>query len=855
MSSGGVPPILVNRFTVWDYVVFGCMLAVSAAIGIYYAVQGLRRKSTTDDFLMGGRNMSVFPVALSILASFMSAITLLGTASEMYVYGTQYLFIIFSYCLVIPATAYLYMPVFYKLHVTSAYEYLELRFNHVIRAIGCVTFSVQMLIYMAIVLYAPALALSQVTGISVWTSVLSIGIVCTFYTSFGGMKAVVWTDVFQVCLMFGAMLMVVIRGAYDIGGMKIVFDEAYKGDRIEFFNLNADPTERHTVWGLIIGCFFTWMSIYAVSQAMVQRYLTVPNLKGARTAIWMNLPGLSLLMLICALAGLVMYARYHDCDPLLTKKVTAPDQLLPLFVMDVLGSMPGVPGLFVSGIFSGALSTVSSGVNSLAAVTLEDIIKRYIKKDMSERYATNITKAIAVCFGLVAIALVYGAQMMGNVLQAALSIFGIVGGPLLGVFTLGMFFPCANSIGAGVGTLTSLAVCFWIGFGAFATVPAVHKAPVSVLGCVGEYLNATRQTMDNITFPVPVDVAAVNKDILFVYRISYVWYSMIGCFVVVIVGLIVSLITGFTRPSKVNPRAIHPIYNFICGKVLPRSLQGKFMVESTTQYDTEHMVELGKSKDMTGNLRSEGSVNAGFVSSDEKPVINGFHVSPTSTSVLPVSATLRTAETQSPGGKTEPAGPVANGGALVAGNGVVAHRAQAEDVGADGREAGRFGIPRALGVSEYNQAPSVRDAASSPSSRASPGTTTSPPVVPFQAEQSSTTVPGSSIVGCPEGSSEDTKDPTRSDGVGASLRSAGSDPDLRKDHGAQGYEPGQTKSTREATKVESVTPPATKRSRHTRASKKESHRHPKGVSSPAESRSKSPRPRSPVSDDEMATSL
>lgn len=119
---------LVSRFTVWDYVVFGGMLCVSAAIGIYYAVMGVRKKATTDDFLMGGRSMSVFPVALSILASFMSAITLLGTASEMYIYGTQYLFIIFSYCLVIPATAYLYMPIFYSLHVTSAYEVSRVHF-------------------------------------------------------------------------------------------------------------------------------------------------------------------------------------------------------------------------------------------------------------------------------------------------------------------------------------------------------------------------------------------------------------------------------------------------------------------------------------------------------------------------------------------------------------------------------------------------------------------------------------------------------------------------------------------------------------------------------------------------------
>lgn len=609
--------LLVNRFTIWDYLVFSGMLCVSAGIGIYYAFFG-RKNATPDEFLMGSRNLRVAPVALSILASFMSAITLLGTATEMYVYGTQYLLIILSYCFVIPATAYLYMPIFYKLQVTSAYEYLELRFNHIIRTIGCVTFSVQMLIYMAIVLYAPALALSQVTGISVWTSVLSIGIVCTFYTSVGGIKAVVWTDVFQIFLMFSSMLLVAIKGAYNIGGFGYVFDLAAKNQRVEFFNFNPDPTDRHTVWGLIIGCYFTWMSIYAVSQAMVQRYLTLPNLRGARRAIWFNLPGLSFLLIICALAGLVMYAKYYDCDPLLTKKVSSSDQLLPLYVMDILGLFPGIPGLFVSGIFSGALSTVSSGVNSLAAVTLEDVIKRHIKSDMSDRFATNLTKGLAMSYGLIAIILVIIAQNLGNVLQAALSIFGIVGGPLLGVFTLGIFFPFANSIGAGVGIIGSLMTCFWIGFGSFYFKPAVHKPPVSVLGCLPLYLNVTGQR-NNVTLPVPVDVDLANQDIMWIYKISYVWYSMIGCMLVVFIGIIVSFITGYKKPSEVNPRTVNPLHNFLCKRFLPKTLHDKFLVKSIEEYDKEQMIALGRSGSPEFTTDSSpGKVNPAFVSSDDK---------------------------------------------------------------------------------------------------------------------------------------------------------------------------------------------------------------------------------------------
>lgn len=638
-TSASVQSSLVNRFTVWDYMVFVGMLAVSSAIGIYYAFWGTRSVST-DEFLMGGRTLRAFPVALSILASFMSAITLLGTASEVYVYGTQYVLIVVSYCFVIPAAAYFYMPIFYQLQITSAYEYLEIRFNAIIRCMGSMTFVMQMLIYMSIVLYAPALALSQVTGITTWTSVLSLGIVCTFYTSIGGMRAVVWTDVFQITLMFGSMIMVVVRGTMELNGLGYVFEKASDGNRLEFFNMNLSPTVRHTMFGTTIGTFFTWMTIYAVSQAMVQRYLTIPTIEGARRAIWLNLPGLSFLMLICAMAGLVMYARYYDCDPIMTKKVTATDQLLPLYVMDVLGNIRGLPGLFVSGIFSGALSTVSSGVNSLAAVALEDVVKRYIRRDMSDRFATALTKLLALGFGSIAISLVYAAQQMGNVLQAALAIFGIVGGPLLGVFTLGIFFPFANSLGAGVGVVTSLMATFCIGGGAFYYKPAVNMPGRSVNGCLAEYLNVTHQDLSNVTFfrvPIPeVD----NKDIPYMFRISYVWYSMIASSLVVIVGLIVSVLTGATRPCRVNPKTIHPIYNRIARRLLPPSLHETCLVKSESDYNRDRMVELGRTKTMAFG------VNPAYVESSENVAdrATGSNVSLHGSLAVPTQASSPPAE-------------------------------------------------------------------------------------------------------------------------------------------------------------------------------------------------------------------
>jgi Sodium:solute symporter family len=110
-----------NRFTPWDYVVFAVLLAISSVIGLYYGCTG-SKQSSTDEFLMAGRSMGIFPVALSLLASFMSAITLLGTPAEIAAFGTQYWMIWLSYCFVIPLSAYVFVPVFYRLNLTSVFE-------------------------------------------------------------------------------------------------------------------------------------------------------------------------------------------------------------------------------------------------------------------------------------------------------------------------------------------------------------------------------------------------------------------------------------------------------------------------------------------------------------------------------------------------------------------------------------------------------------------------------------------------------------------------------------------------------------------------------------------------------------
>lgn len=516
--------------------VLSVTLMVSAMIGIYY-----RRQKNAHDFLLAEGKMSPVPVAFSLMASFMSAITLLGVTNENYAFGTQFMIINLSYAVATPAVAYLFIPVFFRLESPSAYAYLEKRFGSVTRVVASMAFSLQMILYMGIVLYAPALALSAVTELSFLGSILSVGLVCTFYSTLGGIRAVLITDVFQALLMFAAIGCVAIGGTLQLGGFENVL--YLSRDRLEFFNFDPNPTTRHTFWTQAIGGIFTFLSIYAVNQAQVQRLLSTNTIKNAQRAIWLQLPILATLSFSTSFAGLVLYAYYKGCDPVKLGRIVKGDQLLPLFVVETMSNIPGLAGLFISGIFSGSLSTMSSAINSLAAVTLEDYIKKVV--DVKAESETCILKALAIGYGLVSILLTFLVEFLGpGVLQASLTIFGVVGGPLLGLFSLGMMTTRANQKGALLGLVTSLALLFWIGFGT--PRPTAVTMPLLINGTNCIHMNQTvMMVQQGASSPM-------ENDYFWPYQISYAWYAMIGTFVTFVVGYVAS-IAIFCDQSNIHP--------------------------------------------------------------------------------------------------------------------------------------------------------------------------------------------------------------------------------------------------------------------------------------------------------------
>ncbi|OXU24946.1 hypothetical protein TSAR_015669 [Trichomalopsis sarcophagae] len=588
-----------KQFDLVDGLVFAGMLGVSAVVGVYQAYKSRKNPNAVKEYLVGGQKMSIFPISMSLIASYISGIAILGLPAEMYVYGTQLWCIVIADCFVSLTMAIVYLPVFYGLQITSSYEYLELRFNHVVRLIGSFIFLMKMLLYIPLVIYVPALAFNQVTGVNLHMIASIVCAVCIFYTTLvslscmpkrirclagkctqGGLKAVVWTDAIQTIVMFGGVIVVAVLGTARAGGWSEVWRRNLETGRVEFFNMDPNPTVRHTFWTVVVGNYLNWLATCSVNQAMVQRCLAMPNLRKSNITIAIMAVGIVAIVSLSCYTGIVIFAAFHDCDPVSTKQIRKPDQLLPFFVMEMARTIPGLPGLFVSGVFSAALSTMSTGLNSMSGVIYEDMIKPCLKKPMSDVAASRVMKLTVVVIGVVCVALVLLVEKLSGLIQAGKSLSGITAGPLLGIFTLGMFFPFANSMGAIAGALVSLNLVAWISFGTQAAVATgkIHfpVKPVSVDGCP----DALKFSAANLSLVIE---SAAEETPFFLYRMSYLWYTWVGFLTAIIVGLLVSWITGPNKYKAADYKLYTPI---IRGLLRGKDIKPKSNVEDEERFGT-----------------------------------------------------------------------------------------------------------------------------------------------------------------------------------------------------------------------------------------------------------------------------
>ncbi|XP_043205678.1 sodium-coupled monocarboxylate transporter 1-like [Amphibalanus amphitrite] len=518
-----------------NFVVMALFVAATLAIGVFYGLRGQDAQG-----LLISRDMNVAPVSLSMMATFMSAILIIGTPSEIFYFGMQWFVVVLTFPVASIIISVFILPVFYRMELTSVYEYLGKRYNtRVMTMVGTVAFMMQNLLYTGIALFAPTIVLSNVTGMPIWAAIVLVALLGTSYTAFGGYKAVVWADVLQACVMVCGVTAIIVQGCINVGGFSEMLDVNRQHGRLTMFTWDIDPLQRYNFWNTFFGQIFVWISLLGVNQPAVQRLLSLPTLKQATLTSLISSFLIVIMVSLSTVSGLAIFATYSSCDPLRAGVTSRRDELVPHFVADQLGHVPGLGGLFIACVLSGALSTISSSLNSLAAVTWEDFFRDSAwTARLSEAGRRWVLRGIALVYGIISMLMAFVAKNMGGVIQVATGVYGGCTGPILAMFVMGLFMPFTNPKGVTTGLVLGLALSLWISFGAsFSGAAPPVMLPSSADGCS---FNVT------ITANVTDDAMETREKGTFdtLYSISYMLYAVIGFVATMVTGILVSLLTG-----------------------------------------------------------------------------------------------------------------------------------------------------------------------------------------------------------------------------------------------------------------------------------------------------------------------
>ncbi|XP_058988274.1 sodium-coupled monocarboxylate transporter 2-like isoform X2 [Musca domestica] len=554
-----------------DYIVFAIMLMVSAGIGVYFGFFS-KSKNTTEEYLMGGKKMKTLPIAISLVASQLSGIAIMSVPSENYSFGIGYMFMVSSVVLVIPILNYIIVPVFYNNNITNCYEYLQLRFNKWTRKLITGTFVVSALLMLPVFMFVPSLAFAQVTGINIHLINTIVCSICIFYTMLGGIKAVVWTDVVQAGIMITSVVLVAFLGVNKVGGLGKVLDLAEEGGRLELY-FGFDPRVRNSVMGMVSGGVCLWIGHIGLNQSCVQRIVSLPSLENAKRSLIITGIGILIILLFNSFTGVIMFARYAGCDPILAGIVEKADKMVPFFVQDIVGHLRGMPGIFISCVFSAALSTMSATLNSLAGVAYFDYIKPFIRH--TDARANAIMKLFVVAMGCYCIAGGFLVEQFSSILQTILTIIALNTGAVVGVFTLGMLVPRVNGKVAIASIGVSMAIMLWIIGNAQMRFKSgaikYDPLPTRIDECENynfygliqnrTTLSSLENTATSTSEPPPLVTTAFGSNRPFsIYEISFYWYQVIGTLLVWLTAIPLSYV--WSKPhgdEKLDPKLFSPI--------------------------------------------------------------------------------------------------------------------------------------------------------------------------------------------------------------------------------------------------------------------------------------------------------
>ncbi len=508
----------------WDVLIILAYFIAITGIGLYMG----RKEEGMEDFALGGRKIPWWAVLASIIAAETSAATFLGVPAEGYrLQNALYVQLMFGTILARLLVAFLFLKPYYQYQVYTVYEFLHKRFGPISRGAGSVIFLVTRVLASGVRVYIAAVVLvvawKFLTGASPTLAQYALAItimtlVTAVYTMLGGIKAVIWTDLIQACIMFGGALIslytivLLIPGGWE--GIKLgtdnfanfkMFDSGLQGETTLYGKLLGILRQEYTIWAALTGYVFLTMATHGTDQDMVQRMLTATDYKRSRFSLILSGIADVPIALAFVTIGIFLYAYFR----------VVPDPNLPaahneIFAYFIITKMPvGLRGLIIAGVFATAMGSLSAALNALATSFVKDFYAPYFHKNADDRHYVGMAKIFTFVFALlmIVVAVLAAYSVLHHpgltIIPLALGIIGYTYGSLLGMFLIGML---TRTRGNDRGNLLAM-VCGFLA--------------VFILSGLA---NRVLSWLDAPSLPIP--------------QIAFTWYIMFGAITTFLVGIL-----------------------------------------------------------------------------------------------------------------------------------------------------------------------------------------------------------------------------------------------------------------------------------------------------------------------------
>ncbi len=441
-------------FAIIDWVVLISYLVIVLLIGAIYRSG---REGIFEYFLGQGR-MQWWAVGLSLIATSVSASTFLGNPAEAFQFDLRLLQLNLCVPVSIIVVCAVFIPFYRRSGAMSAYEVLERRFDLKTRTLASSYYIAHVLLRTGILIFGPSIVVAKITGIDMRIIIIVVGAVTVAYTTLGGIRAVIWTDVLQFMILMAGGVLILVFTSIDIpGGADAIFKMAGSAGKLRWFDFSWNMADPRNFWAAGVAYVAIDLAIRATDQQFVQRYLSCVDVRRSQyAAILSAVLGFFVAILFFGV-GIFLWAYYQTYSEAIAG-VNDPNVVLPHYIATRLPW--GVSGLIVAAVFAAAMSSIDSAINSLANTATNDF---YLRFGGNREKALSFARTTSALWGALGILFALYASSFGmNIFELALSFTSLFTGALLGIFILAVAVPFASGWGAFLGSITGMATLAFV---------------------------------------------------------------------------------------------------------------------------------------------------------------------------------------------------------------------------------------------------------------------------------------------------------------------------------------------------------------------------------------------------------